>query len=124
MKDIFIRTPVNGTAARVVGQQDCVIDDNMTIEQECENLRAQVSKWQEEIKELPPKSRARKQIGKEIAAANLRINELKPTKYKGDLSSHILDIVKEITPRPQWNRIVEEAIRRMDADAKEKAPNS
>jgi len=116
MKDIFTRTPINGTAATVVGQAGCVTADKLTNEQERENLLAQVLRWQEEIKTLPPKSDERKKIGRKIAAANNRINELKSVKYTKDLSHYILDIVKETMPRPQWKRIVEEAARRMEAN--------
>lgn len=59
----------------------------------------------------------RKEIGQKICAMNLEIAALKPKpRFDGTaLQQHILDIVKEKTPRLTWQRYVKEAQQRLEA---------
>lgn len=120
MKDIYARTPINGTAASVVAQAGCANTDEATPEQQRDNLLAIVAKLREELKALP-KTKAtagkRKALGKRIATTNLKISKLKG-KEQRDLTHHIIDVVKEGMTRFQWQRIVEKAQARAEEEAK------
>ena len=121
MDDLYGLVPVNGTAATVTSQKGRT-DGELTDEQKRDNLLAMVAKWQEQIAKLPKGSPKRKELGRKISDTNLEISALKKHRYKGDLSFHILDIVKESMPRAQWNRLVEEAVERAKASASEHSP--
>jgi len=117
MTDIYSCTPINGTASSVTSQGGCTKIDELTPTQERENLVALVKRLQVRIQDLPKNSDARKELGRQIRDANQRISELKDKRYDRDISQYILDIVKETMPRPQWRRIVDEAVARMSQEA-------
>lgn len=121
MKDIYTRTPVNGTAASVVTQAGCANTDKPTPEEERDNLLAVVA-WLRKQLEAMPKTKAnaakRKALGKRISETNLKISELKG-KEQVDLTHIIIDVVKEEMTLFQWNRIVEKAEARLEGKRSE-----
>lgn len=120
MKDIYARTPINGTASSVVAQAGCANTDEATPEQQRDNLLAIVAKLREELKTLP-KTKAtagkRKALGKQIADTNLKISELKAYKRR-EITAYILEVAKEEMTTFQWQRIVEKAQARAEEEAK------
>ena len=79
--DPIIRTPINGTAARVASQKGCT--DKLTTKQERDNLVSHANQLEAELLTLPKKSKKRKELGlkklvvcQEISAINAKMKKL------------------------------------------------
>lgn len=89
----------------------------MTPEQERESLISANRRFQEHLKHDSVTSQERKEIGRQMAAINLRLAELRPQTKKGRevlIDRYILDVLKERLPHSAWKSAVDEAYARID----------
>lgn len=120
MGDIYSRLPVNKVSAVVTSQSGCSDSDELTIEQQRENLVRLARSIQVRIKELPKSSNERKALGLQLYQVNCKINAIRP-KMKGKnvagitVADMALEILREEIGEFQFRRLIHRASRRLDA---------
>lgn len=84
-------------------------EGELSAQEQIDCLRRKVAALQGSLNAASKKQRA--EIGRDIAALNLRIHALKGDQaHKGrDLSNYLCDVIKESVPRLTWERYVKEA---------------
>jgi len=115
-ESLYSSKPLDKEASVVTSQKGC--SDELTSEQERQNLVARYQRLMAIVTKYPKKSRERKQIGAEIQELAIRIRLMKTKKKaKGrDLTHYIVDVLKEKMTSFEWKIAVDEAVRRHDED--------
>jgi uncharacterized FlaG/YvyC family protein len=112
MKDIYTLSPINKTAAFVVGQSGCTSHEGLSLEQQKANLCAKWHELENKIMSMHKKDPSRKAYGKQIHELHEKISEInKQIKFRkhGDLSEYIVKIIKSRMTKLYWNQLLEEA---------------
>lgn len=91
--------------------------EQMTAEQERQALVRKLQSLRAVVITLPKNSQDRKMVGAEISDLQDAIRALRP-KLKGGKSvqQHLIDIVRERSTVPEWNRLMAEAVKRARAE--------
>lgn len=111
--DLSASLPINKTAALVTGQARC--QENLTPEQERQNLVARHKRLSQEISGLPKKHWRRKQLGKEIQECQKAINSIRP-KIKGPagVANCFVEVCRERMSKVEFHRFMTMATRRAE----------
>lgn len=127
--DVYLCTPINGTAARVVGQGGC--SNELTLRQRKESLVDRINQIVKEVVLLPKKSKERKALGIETQKINKNINEIN-VKIKhlqigfdgrGDLTNCVYRVMREQLTPFQYKQIMRLARELYGDDLKERENN-
>lgn len=113
--DNIIRRPVNGTAARVVGQKGCV--DELTPEQERDSIIDHLKVVDIEMLSLPKKDKHRKVLGIKRFKLCTRLSELKKqmkifgfgTDNRIDQLDYVINSMTKHLTTMQYRRIMDDA---------------
>ena len=111
MVDVYGMTPINRTAGLVTGQAGCT--DELTLEQERDNLVSILKRLQEEHKRYPKNSLKRKYLGKKIHEIQMQINAIRPKLKAKGVEHFIIDILREDMTKAQFSILMDRAARRM-----------
>jgi len=92
------------------------LPEQLTPEEQIDCLKRRIA-YLNTVLEEPLTKDERKQIGMEITRRCSEISALKPRRahIREGLSNFILDVVKESVTKREWNRFVNEGIKRCDA---------
>ena len=126
MNDVYLCTPINGTAARVVGQNGC--SDTLTLKQKKENLVDRVNQIVKEIVLLPKKSKERKELGlknkevcEQINEINVKIKHLQiGSDGREDFADCVFNVMRGKLTAFQYKQIMRLAREQYAKDIKEK----
>lgn len=114
MEKIYSSVPVDKKASMVTSQSGCT--EELTTEQQRQNLISRYQRLQEEIIKFPKNSPRRKELGQELQELNQRIRVMKSRKKKGNLKDYIINILKENMTKYEWKLTVDIAVKRQNED--------
>jgi hypothetical protein len=112
MFDGYIRHPINKTAATVTSQKGCSKEE-LTPEQERENLVAKKKALVNELIKCPKNSPERKELARQVTDVEAQIHAIRPKKKAPGVENYIMDILREDLTKAQFNSLMTRAIKRM-----------